>query len=92
MPWSKNNPLDSFKNLNPISRDKAIEIANALLDDSYTASHAIPIALEKVKETKIRNEETKEILIEAAKRYVNKNHGELHIYTEDSSLLNTLYE
>ena len=37
-------------------------------------------------------EETKDSLLSEAKRYVNKNHGELHIYTEDGSLVETLYE
>ena len=88
MPQSKNNPPDSFKNLNLIVRDKAIEIAIVLLGDGE--SHAIPISLEKAKETTIRNEETKEILMKEAKCYVNKNPGELHIYTEDDSLLDTI--
>ena len=37
-------------------------------------------------------EETKGSLMGEAKRYVNKNHGELHIYNEDGSLSDTLYE
>lgn len=37
-------------------------------------------------------EETKEELMDDAKRYVNKNHGELHIYTEDGKLAEQLYE
>ncbi|MGI2328802.1 DUF2188 domain-containing protein [Planococcus sp. YIM B11945] len=37
-------------------------------------------------------EETKEELMGEAKRYVNKNNGELHIYTEDGTLEQTLYK
>src|SRR5690606_4648708 len=120
VPWSKKDYPDSFKNLNADVRDKAIEIANALLRDGYEEGRAIPIAMsqaqknvegdkEKViyeirshddgwqlkkKDSKkaILIEETKKELMGEAKRYVNKNHGELHIYTEDGSLEDTLYE
>ncbi|AQU78197.1 DUF2188 domain-containing protein [Planococcus faecalis] len=37
-------------------------------------------------------EETKDSLMGEAKRYVTKNHGELHIYAADGSLSETLYE
>jgi uncharacterized protein YdaT len=50
MPWSKNDYPVSFKNLNEDVRDKAIEIANALLKDGYEESRAIPIALSKAKQ------------------------------------------
>lgn len=120
MPWSKNDYPDSFKNLNPAVRNKAIEIANALLRDGYEEGRAIPIALDrarksveddgekvifeirahdegwqlKKKDSKkaILIEETKEDLMSEAKRYANKNNGELHIYTKDGSLEETLYE
>ncbi|MGB6409488.1 MAG: DUF2188 domain-containing protein [Planococcus donghaensis] len=120
MPWNKKDYPDSFKNLTDDVRDKAIEIANALLRDGYEEGRAIPIALEQAKKTEnsdedrpvyeikkhdegwqlkkkdskkaILIEETKESLMGEAKRYVNRNHGELHIYTEDGSLSDTLYE
>lgn len=37
-------------------------------------------------------EETKKELMGEAKRYVNKHNGELHIYTQDDELEETLYE
>ncbi len=120
MPWSKNDYPDSFKNLDNAVRSKAIEIANALLRDSYEEGRAIPIALDRAKQSvtgdeerpiyEIRKhdegwqlkkkdskkailiEETKDSLMGEAKRYVNKNHGELHIYNEDDFLSDTLYE
>ncbi|MCH4826526.1 MAG: DUF2188 domain-containing protein [Planococcus sp. (in: firmicutes)] len=120
MPWNQKDYPDSFKNLTADVRNKAIEIANALLRDGYEEGRAIPIALEQAKKTEnndedrpvyeikkhdegwqlkkkdskkaILIEETKESLMGEAKRYVNKNHGELHIYTEDGSLSDTLYE
>jgi uncharacterized protein YdaT len=121
VPWSKNDYPDSFKNLNSDVRNKAIEIANALLRDGYAEGRAIPIALDrarksvegdddekvifeirahdegwqlKKKDSKkaILIEETKEDLMGEAKRYANKHNGELHIYTKDGSLEDTLYE
>ncbi|ANU08944.1 hypothetical protein BBH88_00640 [Planococcus antarcticus DSM 14505] len=120
MPWSKNDYPDSFKNLDNAVRNKAIEIANALLRDGYEEGRAIPIALSQAKQTEtggeerpvyeIRKhdegwqlkkkdsknaifiEETKDNLMEEAKRYVNRNQGELHVYNEDDSLSDTLYE
>lgn len=120
MPWNKNDYPDSFKNLNPDVRSKAIEIANALLKDNYEEGRAISIATAqaqksvegdkehpiyeirthdegwqlKKKDSKkaILIEETKEELMGEAKRYVTKNHGELHIYSNSGELQDTLYE
>jgi len=50
MPWTKNDYPDSFKNLNSDVRNKAIEIANALLEDGMEEGRAIPIATEKARE------------------------------------------
>jgi len=50
MPWSNGDYPASFKNLNEDVRDKAIEIANALLEDGYEEGRAIPIALSKAKQ------------------------------------------
>ena len=50
MPWNKNDYPASFKNLEPDVRDKAIEIANALLEEGYDDGRAIPIAMTKARE------------------------------------------
>ncbi|PZE20158.1 DUF2188 domain-containing protein [Paenibacillus xerothermodurans] len=50
MPWNKNDYPVSMKNLEPRVRDKAIEIANALLGDGYDEGRAIAIATAKAKE------------------------------------------
>lgn len=50
MPWRKNDYPVSMKNLEPRVRNKAIEIANALLDDGYEEGRAIAIATAKAKE------------------------------------------
>ncbi|WP_338776524.1 DUF2188 domain-containing protein [Metabacillus sp. FJAT-52054] len=44
MPWSKQDYPDSMKNLPDKTREKAIEIANALLEDKYDEGRAIAIA------------------------------------------------
>lgn len=44
MPWDKKDYPDSMKNLDPDVREKAIEIANALLRDNYDEGRAIAIA------------------------------------------------
>ena len=50
MPWTKQDYPDSFKNLDDDVRNKAIEIANALLKEKYEESRAIPIAISKARE------------------------------------------
>ena len=51
MPWSKNDYPDSMKNLEPHVREKAIEIANALLRDDYDEGRAISIATAQARKT-----------------------------------------
>lgn len=50
MPWDLSDYPDSFKNLDQVVRKKAIDIANALLDNGYNEGRAIPIATEQAKE------------------------------------------
>jgi uncharacterized protein YdaT len=51
MPWTKNDYPVSMKNLDPNVREKAIEIANALItEEHYEDGKAIPIAIDKAKE------------------------------------------
>ena len=51
MPWTKTNYPDSMKNLDKKVRDKAIEIANALVDkENMDEGRAIPISISKAKE------------------------------------------
>ncbi|MBD2846940.1 DUF2188 domain-containing protein [Paenibacillus sp. IB182496] len=49
MPWTRQDYPDSLKNLEARTRNKAIEIANALLDDGYSEGRAIPIATSQAK-------------------------------------------
>lgn len=49
MPWDINNYPNSLKNLHRITRNKAIEIANAMIEEGYSEGRAIPIAIEQAK-------------------------------------------
>ena len=50
MPWTKDNYPDSLKNFMAPIRYKAIDIANALLEDGYDEGRAISIATAQAKE------------------------------------------
>ncbi len=50
MPWNEKNYPNSWKNLDAITRRKAIDIANAMIADGYDDEKAIPIATAKAKE------------------------------------------
>lgn len=52
MPWSMKDYPQSLKNLEKPVRKKAIEIANAMLDEGYEEGRAIPIATSQAKEWK----------------------------------------
>lgn len=50
MPWNESYYPASMKNLPPAVRTKAIEIANALLEEGMGEGKAIRIAIAKAKE------------------------------------------
>ncbi len=50
MPWSKHDYPPSMKNLEPRVRNKAVEIANALLEEDDDEGRAIAIATAKAQE------------------------------------------
>jgi uncharacterized protein YdaT len=50
MPWTKGDYPESLKNFEPRTRNKAVEIANALLKDGYEEGRAIAIATSQAKE------------------------------------------
>ncbi|RJS60188.1 DUF2188 domain-containing protein [Bacillus sp. PK3_68] len=49
MPWNENDYPASMKNLPQQVREKAIEIANALLDENYDEGRAIAIAIDRAR-------------------------------------------
>ncbi|WP_240376914.1 DUF2188 domain-containing protein [Bacillus piscicola] len=50
MPWTMNDYPSSLKNLKKPVKKKAIDIANAMVDEGYDEGRAIPIATEQAKE------------------------------------------
>jgi len=50
MPWTTERYPTSMKHLAPIVREKAVEIANALLEEGHPEGQAIRIAIAKAKE------------------------------------------
>lgn len=54
MPWNSQNYPESLKNFTPEVREKAIEIANALLEEGHDESSAIAIATDRAKDRALR--------------------------------------
>lgn len=52
MPWNMDDYPSSMKNLGEVTRKKAIDIANAMIDEGYDEGRAIPIAIDQAKEWK----------------------------------------
>ncbi|UOR13441.1 DUF2188 domain-containing protein [Halobacillus amylolyticus] len=50
MPWDTTDYPSSLKSLDQVVRKKAIDIANAMIDEGYDEGRAIPIATEQAKE------------------------------------------
>lgn len=50
MPWNMQDYPDSMKNMDPLVRKKAIDIANALEDEGYAEDRLIPIAHSQAQE------------------------------------------
>ncbi|WP_342418489.1 DUF2188 domain-containing protein [Paenibacillus sp. FSL H8-0168] len=50
MPWNKHDYPPSMKNLEPRVREKAVDIANALLRDGYEEGRSIAIATSQAEE------------------------------------------
>ncbi|UOQ92500.1 DUF2188 domain-containing protein [Halobacillus shinanisalinarum] len=50
MPWDTTDYPSSLQSLDQVVRKKAIDIANAMVDEGYDEGRAIPIATEQAKE------------------------------------------
>jgi uncharacterized protein YdaT len=50
MPWNADDFPSSMRHLGPATREKAIEIANALLEEGMPEGKAIRIAIAKAKQ------------------------------------------
>ena len=49
MSWTLNDYPASMKNLNHLTKMKAIDIANAMIEEGHEEKHVIPIAIEQAK-------------------------------------------
>lgn len=87
MPWTKNDYPDSFKNLEPDVRNKAIEIANALLREGSEEGRAISIATAKARDY-VHGDSADRTTYEAKARdedwILIKKGGERAIFKEDT--------
>ncbi|MCM3744933.1 hypothetical protein M3193_12345 [Sporosarcina luteola] len=87
MPWTTNNYPDSFKNLEPDVRNKAIEIANALLREGNDEGKSISIATAKAREYVHGDsaDRSKYVVIARNEDWVlMKEDGERAIFKEDT--------
>ena len=57
MPWPKGEYPPSFKNLPKKLREKAVEIANAILEESGDEGLAIATGLKRARETQSKSKE-----------------------------------
>ena len=87
MPWNNNDYPDSFKNLEPDVREKAIEIANALLREGNDEGRAISIATAKAREF-VHGDDSNRTKYEAKARgedwVLMKENGSRAIFKEDT--------
>lgn len=87
MPWTKNDYPDSYKNLEADVRNKAIEIANALLREGYEDGRAISIGLSQARETiegKAENRPHFEVRKREDDWALSKKNSSSVIYKEDT--------
>lgn len=92
MPWTLDDYPNSWKNLEPLERKKAIDIGNAMIDDGYDDNTAIPIATKEAE--RWYQHATKEELDELKQKDVTKhqkdkdanpslNDHDVEVYQED---------
>lgn len=73
VPWDMRDYPNSFKNLDPLVRKKAIDIANALLENDYPDDKAIPIAISQAKEWMENTSKEEKDLFEKEKNPTKKD-------------------
>jgi uncharacterized protein YdaT len=85
MPWSKNEYPASMKNLPDHIRDKAIEVANALLDEGYEEGRSIAIAIDRARSAEGKKDEGRqryEVKHEEDRWVLKKENGKRAIRSE----------
>ena len=89
MPWNKNDYPDSMKNLDVNVREKAIEIANALLKDDYEEGRAISIATSQARKAIHGDEEnsgTYEVISRETDWVLRRADGKRAIFVEETKV------
>lgn len=87
MPWSKNDYPVSMKNLPEPIRHKAIEIANALLEDGYDEGRSIAIGIDRARSAEGRKDDGRphyEVKHENDRWVLKKENGERAIRSEET--------
>lgn len=87
MPWNKNDYPDSMKNLDAAVREKAIEIANALIQDNYEEGRAISIATSQARKAIHGDEEDRvryEVISRETDWVLRKTDGRRAIFVENT--------
>ncbi|MCM3787075.1 DUF2188 domain-containing protein [Domibacillus indicus] len=85
MPWNKNEYPASMKNLPDHIRDKAIEIANALLGEGYEEGRSIAIAIDRARSAEGKKDEGRpryEVKHEEERWVLKKENGKRAIRSE----------
>lgn len=85
MPWTHGNYPESMKNFEPRVRDKAVEIANALLKDGYEEGRAIAIATAQAKEWNENHPVHESADHNGTKNHNSKKRGNLHVVPHDGN-------
>ncbi|OJF90922.1 DUF2188 domain-containing protein [Alkalibacterium sp. 20] len=86
MPWNLSDYPDSFKNFDHVVKKKAIDIANALLEEGYDNGQDIPIATKQAKVWPERADSTyatKEQALERAKEIAANKETSVIMFTKD---------
>ncbi|MBM7586240.1 uncharacterized protein YdaT [Bacillus pakistanensis] len=86
MSWTKSDYPNSFKNLPTKVRNKAIEIANALLDEGYEEGRVIAIATEQARKNKEGQKDKKQYHVKTHENgwQLIKEDGKQAILVEDT--------
>ena len=97
MPWNKNDYPASMKNLPDHVRNKAIEIANALLDEGYEEGRSIAIAIDRARSAEGKKDEGRpryEVKLENDRWVLQKENGKRAILSNKTkqALLNEAKE
>lgn len=94
MPWTMEDYPQSWKNMEPLERKKAIDIGNAMLKDGYKEENTIPIATKQAEnwyQTASKKEleelKNKKITVHEKDELSNPklNNKDVHVYYEDDA-------